>query len=101
MSHSDAIAHLRDADTILCAVIDAVGPYGLAPASRGDHLTTLARAIVGQQLSGKAAETIWGRLIALFPNPRKLDPARVLETPDAELRGVGLSAAKTAAIKDL
>src|SRR5207244_2554879 len=54
-----------------------------------------------QQLNGKAAETIWGRVRALFPHTKRLDPAKILATPDDALRSAGLSRAKTAAIKDL
>ena len=61
----------------------------------------LAESIAYQQLSGKAAATIWGRVRALYPKTKWLDPAKVLATPDEKLRGAGLSRAKTAAIKDL
>jgi DNA-3-methyladenine glycosylase II len=62
---------------------------------------SLARAIVGQQLSGAAARTIWGRVLALYPRKRFPSAAAVLATPDADLRTAGLSGAKTAALKDL
>jgi len=61
----------------------------------------LAESIVYQQLSGKAAATIWGRVRALYPKTKWLDPAKILVTPDEKLRGAGLSRSKTAAIKDL
>ncbi|HVL82383.1 MAG TPA: DNA-3-methyladenine glycosylase 2 family protein [Actinomycetota bacterium] len=82
-------------------VIDAVGPLGLRPGSRGDHFTTLLRAIIGQQLSAKAAETIWGRLVALHADQRRLRPEDVLAMDEAQMRAVGMSAAKTASAKDL
>ena len=81
-----AVKHLRRADPVMRELIKAVGPCELEPGARGDHFTTLLRAIVGQQLSAKAAETIWQRLIALHPNGRKLKPEDVLATKDAELR---------------
>jgi DNA-3-methyladenine glycosylase II len=62
---------------------------------------SLARAIVSQQLSGKAADTIWGRVLDLFPERAFPAPAAILATPDARLRAAGLSGAKAAAIKDL
>jgi len=62
---------------------------------------SLARAIVSQQLSGKAADTIWGRVLDLYPRRVFPAPAAILATPDAKLRGAGLSGAKAAAIKDL
>src|SRR5262249_38716251 len=54
-----------------------------------------------QQLSGAAARTIWGRVLALYPRGELPAPAKVLATPDADLRAAGLSGAKTASIKDL
>src|SRR6266404_9056003 len=54
-----------------------------------------------QHLSGKAAATIFGRVRALFPKRKKLDPEQLLATPDETLRAAGLSRAKTAALKDL
>jgi DNA-3-methyladenine glycosylase II len=65
-----------------------------------DHLTTLVRAIVGQQLSSKAAATIFGRLRALFPDSQiTVDGLQGLD--DVTLRGVGLSSQKLAYLRDL
>ncbi|MDQ6626336.1 MAG: DNA-3-methyladenine glycosylase 2 family protein, partial [Verrucomicrobiota bacterium] len=61
----------------------------------------LAESIAYQQLSGKAAATIWGRVRALYGKRKWLNPQHVLDTPDEELRACGLSGAKTAALKDL
>ncbi len=61
----------------------------------------LAESIAYQQLSGKAAATIWGRVRALYPGKKYLDPKAVLKTPDRKLRGAGLSRSKVAALKDL
>ena len=61
----------------------------------------LAESIAYQQLSGKAAATIWGRVRALFPRKKYLDPRLVLATPDEKLRAAGLSGSKVAALKDL
>ena len=66
-----------------------------------DPVKSLARAIVGQQLSGAAASTIWNRVLALYPRKRFPGAAAILATPDTALRAAGLSGAKTAAIKDL
>lgn len=98
---SPALAHLRRADPVMRKIVDAVGPCGLRPGARGDHFTTLLRAIVAQQLSGKAAETIWQRVIALHPNGRRVRPEDVLELADEALRGCGLSRMKAAFMKDL
>jgi len=94
-----ALAHLRRVDPKLVAVIDRHGAPTIAPTT--DAVRSLARAIVSQQLSGKAADTIWGRFVALYPGKRFPRPAAILATPDAALRGAGLSGAKAAALKDL
>ena len=61
----------------------------------------LAESIAYQQLSGKAAATIFARFRALYPRRKWLSPELVLATPDARLRSAGLSGSKSAAIKDL
>jgi DNA-3-methyladenine glycosylase II len=61
----------------------------------------LAESIVYQQLNGKAAKTIWGRVRAIYPRRKWLDPKLVLATPDETLRAAGLSGSKTRALKDL
>jgi len=61
----------------------------------------LAESIAYQQLSGKAAATIWGRVRALYGKRKWLDPKQVLATTDESLRGAGLSRSKVAALKDL
>jgi DNA-3-methyladenine glycosylase II len=92
--------HLRRADPVLARVMDEVGPYRPANRTEGSHFGALIRAIVYQQLSGKAAATIHGRLQALYGG-RAPRPAEVLDTPDDELRGVGLSRQKLGYLKDL
>lgn len=81
-------------------IIQKVGPPQFHEYSREDLLANLLAAIVSQQLSGRVAEVIYGRLKKLggrgFPNPRKL-----LKHTDEELRAVGLSRAKMAAVRDL
>lgn len=95
---SAALAHLHDADPRLRPLIAKHGPPAIAP--RKDPFGSLARAIVGQQLSGAAATTIWNRVLAGYGG-KVPKPAAILATPDADLRAAGLSGAKTAAIKDL
>lgn len=96
---SAALAHLRQMDPKLAPLIDTHGHPTIRPGR--DPVHSLARAIVSQQLSGKAADTIWGRFLALYP-PRAFPAAKkLLATPDADLRSAGLSGAKAAAIKDL
>jgi DNA-3-methyladenine glycosylase II len=96
-----ALKHLRKVDPVMRDLIKTIGPCGLKPGARGDHFTTLLRAIIGQQLSAKAAETIWLRLIALHPNGRKIRPEDVLSMDDKLMRSAGLSNAKVAYAKDL
>lgn len=96
-----AARHLRRADPVMRSIVKAVGPCALKPGARGDNFTTICRAIVGQQLSAKAAETIWQRLCALHPNGRKLQPQAIVEAADDALRATGLSTAKVVYVKDL
>jgi DNA-3-methyladenine glycosylase II len=96
---SPALRHLTAADPRLVPLIERHGPPTYAPTR--EPVLSLARAIVHQQLSGKAAATIWGRVLDLYPR-RRFPPARAIAlTPDAKLRAAGLSAAKAAALKDL
>lgn len=83
------------ADPVMARVTQAVGDVsvGVEP----DRFVSLCRAIVGQQLSTKAASTIWGRLAALGP----MTPSAIVELTDGELRGVGLSGAKAVYVRDL
>jgi methylated-DNA-[protein]-cysteine S-methyltransferase len=91
---------LREADPILGRLIDRVGDRRLTLKATEGTFAALAESIVYQQLTGKAAATIFGRVRALYPKG-KLDPARVLATKDEDLRACGLSAAKLAGLKDL
>ncbi|MEO8536329.1 MAG: DNA-3-methyladenine glycosylase 2 family protein [Betaproteobacteria bacterium] len=97
----DAIASLAAVDSVLAALIDRYS--GLHLTRRGDPFTTLARAIVGQQISVKAAQTIWERLLkACAAGPRgPLDPARVQRKRVATLRACGLSLNKAGYVRDL
>ena len=75
--------------------------YNIAPSLTIRPFDALAESIAYQQLSGKAAATIWGRVRALYPKKKYLDPKLVLATPDRKLRAAGLSRSKVAALKDL
>src|SRR6476661_3288026 len=72
-----AIAHLTDADPVLGEVIRQVGPFRLAPRADGTHFDAVCRSIIYQQLSGKAAATIHGRVLGLYGgrSPRLKDLA--------------------------
>lgn len=83
--------------------MDRVPPFPGFPrgVQRGSHFHSLARSVIYQQLSGRAAGTIYGRVKALTPGPRFPDPETVLALPEDRLRGAGLSRAKTRCLKDL
>lgn len=98
-SYETAIAHLRAADPVLGDLMARCGPCTLEPGDM-DPYVALCRAIISQQLSGRAASTITERLEALF-DPGVLTPEGILATPDETLRSLGLSRQKQAALKDL
>jgi DNA-3-methyladenine glycosylase II len=86
-------------DPVLAAVIRKHGACGLASAQRTDHFSALVRAITGQQLSTKAASTIYGRLIALMPDG--VTPGALSTLTDQQMRAVGMSRQKVAYFRDL
>ena len=97
-----AVATLADGDAVLRGLIASCPDVHLA--RRGDPFTTLARAIVGQQISVKAAQSIWDRLVAATGGggtPVALDPVRVGRTRMPTLRRVGLSGRKALYVRDL
>jgi DNA-3-methyladenine glycosylase II len=94
-----ALRHLAAADPRLAPLIEHHGPPTYEPTR--EPVLSLARAIVYQQLSGKAAATIWGRVLDLYPRRRFPAPRAILATPDEQLRAAGMSTAKAAALKDL
>jgi DNA-3-methyladenine glycosylase II len=95
-----AVKHLAKADPVLGRLMKRAGPFALKTRHLHNPFEALARNIVFQQLHGSAAEAIHRRVVELFGGGR-LRPQDVLEAPDEALRGVGLSGAKTAALKDL
>ena len=95
-----AIAHLSAADPVMHALVAIVGPCRFAPRAEGTHFEAVARAIVYQQLSGKAAGTIHGRFHAIYGH-RAPTPGELLDTDDAALRAAGLSRQKIAYLRDL
>jgi DNA-3-methyladenine glycosylase II len=92
---------LAERDPILRVLIESHGRCGLARSQREDPFTALVEAIVWQQLSGKAAATIYRRVLALLPNGGPPTPAGILDIDEPALRAAGLSRAKTAYIRDL
>ncbi|HET6147237.1 MAG TPA: methylated-DNA--[protein]-cysteine S-methyltransferase [Polyangia bacterium] len=97
-----AVEHLRRADPALAVVIDAVGPFHMRLDRTSSLFLALAEAIVHQQLTGKAAATIFARVRALFPRPHEeLTPLQIRTASDSKLRGAGLSRSKLLALRDL
>src|SRR5437899_2610907 len=88
-------------DPVLREAIKRIGPCGMADRQRKDHLSALVGAIVSQQLSTKAAATIFGRFVALFPDGHIRDAAAIAGQSDATLRAVGLSGQKVGYLRDL
>src|SRR5882757_5005599 len=88
-------------DPVLGAAIKRIGPCLLAERQRRDHLTALIGSIVSQQLSTKAAATIFGRLQALFPDSQITNATAITALDDATLRTVGLSKQKVGYLRDL
>ncbi len=96
----DACKHLAKRDRVMRKLIPKCGSSHLK--GRGDAFTTLARSIVGQQISVKAAQTVWDRLLAVVPGGAvHLQPACVLKLQVPELRAAGLSARKVEYLNDL
>ena len=92
-----AVNHLKKSDPVLRAIIERVGPCRMA--FDVPQFSSLAEAIVYQQLNGRAAVTIFERFVALAGDP--LTPDGILKLSDAELRKAGLSKQKSAYLKDL
>ena len=96
-----ALEHLLRADKVLARIIKQVGPCPLAPRRGVQPYQALVKAVTYQQLNGTAAETIFRRFLALFPETKFPAPELVVGATDEKLRSAGLSRAKTAAIKDI
>jgi DNA-3-methyladenine glycosylase II len=92
----EACKHLMKKDRVMKRLIPQFGEASLQ--SRGDAFVTLARSIVGQQVSVKAAQTVWDRFAQL---PRKITPTNVLKLKVDDMRAAGLSARKVEYIVDL
>ena len=92
----EACRHLMKRDRVMKKLIPQ--HPGVSLQSRGDAFVTLARSIVGQQISVKAAQSVWDRFHAL---PRKMTPAHVLKLKVDDMRAAGLSARKVEYLVDL
>jgi DNA-3-methyladenine glycosylase II len=94
----EACKHLAKRDRVMKKLIPRFGDARIQ--SRGDAYTTLARSIVGQQISVKAAQSVWDRFAALGGGSVLL-PADVLTLPVVDMRAAGLSARKVEYLHDL
>ncbi len=99
-AHHKAIAHLERVDPVMAEVIDKVGPFNLILRTAGTHFDALVRSIVYQQLSGKAAATIHGRVLQLFDPVAPLPP-QIVTTAHDTLRRAGLSNQKAGYLRNL
>ncbi len=97
-----ALEHLRGCDPPLGRLIDAVGPLRLRLDRTPSVFSALAEAIVYQQLTARAAATIFARLCAQFPRAHAgFTAQQILRASDEKLRGAGLSRAKLLSLRDL
>jgi len=98
-----AVKHLRRADPVMKTLIDRLGPLDVEARRRGrpaDAYGTLLRSIVGQQLSTKAARTIYERMLQLW-NGKTPTPKKLLETDPEAIRAAGMSRPKVSYLRDL
>jgi 3-methyladenine DNA glycosylase/8-oxoguanine DNA glycosylase len=100
-NHTAARRHLLNADPTLAGLIRRVGPCRLHSAAPPDPFEALTMSIASQQLSTKAAATIFKRFCTLFPPAGKPSPDRVMTLTDEEIRAAGFSRPKVSFIKDL
>jgi DNA-3-methyladenine glycosylase II len=101
MNPEEVRRHLSASDKRLAALIARSRHYEIEPTLKLRPFDALAESIAYQQLSGKAAATIWKRVRAIFPKRKFLNPKIVLQTPDERFCAAGLSRSKLVALKDL
>ena len=96
----EACRHLGKRDRVMKKLIPKFGEARLQ--SRGDAFTTLARSVIGQQISVKAAQAVWERFVALMPGAtERVHAQAVLDLDVQQMRGAGLSARKVEYLSDL
>lgn len=101
ISISNAVEELSEKDRELGIFIRSAPVFNLRPDAMNSPFQALLEAIVYQQLTGKAAATIFSRLLAVFGKTRSVSPLDIIRAGDPELRAAGLSGAKIAAARDL
>lgn len=92
------IVHFKKVDPRIASLIDSVGEIEVTKST--DYFFSLCREIIGQQLSGKAADSIHRRFLTLFPH-KKVTPERIFILLDEQIRNIGTSWAKVRSLKDL
>jgi DNA-3-methyladenine glycosylase II len=100
-SKSAACAYLASVDPVMARLVDMFGPLSLGSRDAKTSFGVLSRMIMGQQLSGKAAATIFGRYVELIPGRDHHAHKHVLQLTPEQLRGVGLSGSKARFIMEL
>lgn len=101
VAHHKKLAHLSKSDPVLATVIKGIKLQELAKKGPEGYFEALVESIVSQQLSVKAADTIFQRFIALTPGKKFPTPKQILAMPTPKMRKVGLSGMKVTFIKDL
>ncbi len=96
-----AVAHLRAADPAIAGLIERIGPFALELTATASLFEAMLRSIIYQQLHGKAAAAIHGRVLAELAKHGGPTPAALTKASDAALRGAGLSGNKLLAVRDL
>jgi DNA-3-methyladenine glycosylase II len=91
--------HLRRADPVMAGIVDRIGPLRIT--RRPERFQALVRAIIFQQLAGRAAQTIFDRFVAMVGSGRFPTPDQVIAAPEEALRKAGLSRAKLSYVRDL
>ncbi len=98
-NYHQATQHLKKSDPVLAKIIKKAGPFKLK--LQKGYFNTLVEAIMYQQLAGKAAETIFRRFKALYPDKKFPAAEDILKTSDAQLRSAGVSRQKISYLRDL
>src|SRR5690349_2791908 len=98
--HRKAVNHLRKVDPVMAGVIADVGPCRFRVSNELTHFEAVLRSIIYQQLSGKAAGTIHGRVTALFEG-NKPTAHELMRLADADLRAAGVSSQKLGYLRNL
>ena len=93
------LEHFKETDPVMYKAICRIQLEEVEPVAQQKYFHNLCRSIAGQQLTGRVAETIFGRLCELFPG-KKVTPKGILSVSEDKMRGVGLSWAKVWSIQD-